>query len=194
MTWRDKRIEGHQVMQLRSLLFACAAISFTAIAHTGAQAQESCLNEYKAEVADMPNVSADLAATADQIKHVQQAGLDANRYIVDYGNSYVLLTVKFHDLAEKTASAHRAAGNCTRTVTPYRKMADVKMIYDHYGLNGLLPPEMERTDYLTVVRSGDTQQNGMFMPQAGTGVHDMAISGETTRMIRKPYCVFGACS
>jgi hypothetical protein len=181
-------------MTPRSLLFAFAALGFAAVAGNPALAQDTCLKEYQAEVADMPNVSADLASTADQIKHVQQAGLDANRYIVDYDNTYVLLTVKFHDLAEKTAAAHQAAGNCARTIAPYRKMADVKMIYDHYGLNGLLPPDMERTDYLTVVRSGQARQDGMFMPQAGAGMHDMAISGETMRMIRKPYCIFGACS
>jgi hypothetical protein len=165
-----------------------------------ARAQESCMQAHEAASANMASFDPLLAETVSEVKHVKDAGLDPNRYIVDYENVYVLLTVKLHALVEKAVSEEvsqsATSGACKPEVLPYRKMADVAMTYQHYGLGDLLPPEMARTNYLEVVKSGNVPTGSQaFMPQTSSeNMQNMAIGGETAKMIKKPYCVFGACS
>jgi hypothetical protein len=71
-------------------------------------------------------------------------------------------------------------------------MADVEMIYQHYGLEKLVPAEITRTDYVQVVRNG-TVSGGAMPQEKPEAMQAMAIGGETAMMIEKPYCVFGIC-
>ena len=163
-----------------------------------AHAQPACAKDFEAAKGGMSQFDPQLAATASQIKRIQHAGLDPNRYIDNYGDDYVLLTVKFHAEAEHAAAKTMAMGggesDCKSDMAPYRKMADVKMIYEHYGLGGLLPRPMQNSDYLRVVSSGE-EKDHVFMPtDKMPGMEAMAINHENVMMIKMPYCIFGACS
>ena len=148
----------------------------------------------------MPSFDPVLATTASDIKRTRQAGLDPNRYIVDYDGMLVQLTVKFHDLAEKTVSKSiQAAGGssaCGGELAPYLSMAELKALYRNYGLTALVPPEMATADYVEVLKRGQTPvATKAFMPAAQPmPMQQMAIGGMMAKMIKKPYCVFGACS
>jgi hypothetical protein len=180
-----------------------AAMLFASLAAGGAHAaaaQNSCVAHYQNARGSLESFNHELASTANEVRRLENAGLDPNRYIVDYDRFHVLLTVKFHALAEKIVSQTMAADDdasaCKQDVLPYLKMADVEMIYQHYGLDKLLPPEITRTDYVQVVRSGALPAGEAApMPQGpGEPMQAMAIGGETAMMIEKPYCVFGICS
>jgi hypothetical protein len=171
-----------------------------ATAAGAAHAENACLKGFESASTNMASFDPTLATTASEIKHVQQAGLDPNRYIDEYEGSYVLLTVKFHALAEKVASETETSSNgasaCKPNIMPYRQMADVKMIYQHYDLGTLLPPQMAATDYLQVVKSGRIPAGGSAMMPHGesASMHDMAIGGMTAMIMQKRYCYFGSCS
>jgi hypothetical protein len=180
-----------------------AAALFVALATGGAHtahAQASCAAHYQNARASLESFNHELATTASEVKRVENAGLDPNRYIVDYDRFHVLLTVKFHSLAEKVVSATMTADDdasaCKQDILPYLKMADVEMIYQHYGLDKLVPAEITRTDYVQVVKSGALPSgDAAAMPQdKPQPMQAMAIGGDTAMMIEKPYCVFGICS
>ncbi len=103
------------------------------------------MNEGKA-AAKTYQENANLTAAVGQVRQLQQAGLDPNRYIVEYNGGYTVLTVKLRDLVEQSAAALELPKSCSENMMPFRKMADVKMIYQHYNLTAMLPPIMASTD------------------------------------------------
>jgi len=180
-----------------ALLAVCAAM---AAVPGPAKANSACEKTYEAMQKTMAGFDPVLATTASDIKRTQQAGLDPNRYIVDYDGMLVQLTVKFHDMVEKVVSQSIATSGgsaaCRQDLTPYLRMAELKAIYQNYGLTALVPPEMASTDYLQVLRGGQVPAaNAAFMPAGNSmPMQQMAIGGMVAKMIKKPYCVFGACS
>ena len=186
-----------RLTKIQATIFALATFGY----HIPmANAQQSCAALYQSSSKDMTKFDPELATTASEVKHVQDGGLDPNRYIVEFEKQYVLLTAKFHAQAEEAAlQLDPPAGDtshCKPALMPYLKMAELKMIYEHYGLGALLPPEMASTDYLKVVQSGSIPNDSpAFMPTAKQdSMKDMAIGGEIAQMIQKPWCIFGSCS
>jgi Skp family chaperone for outer membrane proteins len=136
-------------MKRRFCAVASLSLALAAFAAVPAFAQKACMNEGKA-AAHSYKEDSDLTATVADVQRLKQAGLDPNQYLVEYNGGYVLLTMKLHDLAAKSAAALESS-KCSQKMMPFRKMADVKMIYQHYGLTSMLPPSMAKTDYYSVV-------------------------------------------
>jgi hypothetical protein len=180
-------------MQRRLCIVASMSFALAAFATLPAFGQESCMNEGKA-AANTYQDSPDLMATAAQVRQLQQAGLDPNHYLVEYNGGYTLLTIKLHDLAEKSAATIESSQSCAKNMMPFRKMADVKMIYGHYGLASMLPPSMAQTDYYSVVGGSPMPAGGMMPADTIFGVMQLPMPAEMMKIMRKPYCVFGACS
>ena len=175
------------------LLVAGGAMLYAASAGLPAFAQAPCMNEGKA-AAKIYRENANLTATVNEVRQLQQAGLDPNRYLVDYNGGYTVLTMKLHDLAEKSAAAIESRQSCTENMMPFRKMADVKMIYQHYNLAAMLPPNMKTTDYYGVVGGAPMPSGGMMPADTIFGVKPLPITPDMMKILRKPYCIFGACS
>jgi hypothetical protein len=180
-------------MKRASLLIACGSLAYVACAAPPALAQASCMNEGKA-AAKTYSENANLIGTVSQVRQLQQAGLDPNRYIVEYKGSYTVLTVKLLDLAEQSAATLEKPNSCSENMMPFRKMADVKMIYQHYNLAALLPPNMASTDYYRVAGGAPMPSGGMMPTETIFGVKALQMSPEMAKILRKPYCIFGACS
>jgi hypothetical protein len=180
-------------MKRAFLRIACCGCVYVASAAPPAFAQVPCMNEGKA-AAKTYQENANLTATVGQVRQLQQAGLDPNHYLVEYNGVYTVLTVKLHDLVEKSAAALESPKSCAENMMPFRKMADVKMIYQHYNLAALLPPNMASTDYYSVAGGAPMPSGGMMPAETIFGVKPLQMSPEMVKILRKPYCIFGACS
>lgn len=173
---------------------ACSAFTFAALSTLPAVAQEACMKQGHQAASTYQDNDPALAGAVRQAQRLQQAGLDPNHYIVEEDGKFTLLSVKLHDLAEKSAATLESSGTCSEKMMPFRKMADVKMIYEHYGLTAMLPPAMEKTNYLGVVGGAPMPEGGMMPAETIFGVMQLTLSPEMEKIMRKPYCVFGACS
>ncbi len=156
-------------------------------------AQVECMNEGKAAAKTYQD-SPELTATVNQVRQLQQAGLDPNHYLVESSGGYTLLSMKLHGLAETSAAALESSQSCSESMMRFRRVADVKMIYQHYGLTSILPPSMAKTDYYSVVGGAPMPKDGMMPADTVFGVKPLPVSAEMMKMLRMPYCVFGICS
>jgi hypothetical protein len=107
-------------------------------------AQEACANDYQKAV-DQISSKADpeINTTADEIKKLQVINFDPNRYIVDFEENMVPITVKFYALASRKLEALQkeqdTASKCVKSVMPIRIASDLVIIYETAGLSLLLP-------------------------------------------------------
>lgn len=168
--------------------------SAAAVTASSAAAQEACMQQGHQAAASYQDHDPDLTAAVRQAWELKKAGLDPNHYIVEDDGKYTVLSVKLHDLAERSAAKLETSDACNEKMMPFRKMADVKMIYDHFNLSAMLPPNMESTDYYAVVGGAKMPAGGMMPSDTIFGVPQLMMTHELEMIMRKPYCVFGACS
>lgn len=167
-----------------------AAFAFCAF---DAGAQEACLNDYQKKVSEIQAAQdPELTATAAEIKRLQDAGFDPEKYIVDFEGKLVPIVVKFYYLAERKSQAiegaNQVAENCAKEVAPYRAIADLLIIYETMGLSLLLPDEMTRIDFAEVLKNGKPfGGDDAVLPKAREVVLDnLGVGGDVRKVIEDP--------
>ncbi len=126
-----------------------------ALAVSGAQAADYCTNKYAASAsATQAKFDPQLTSVYAEIKRVQEAGLDPDKYLVEYRGELVTLVQKANNIAvsyrTEMSQASGEAEGCAAAIAPANLLVNgvikTYAIWATYGLALLLPDRMTNVD------------------------------------------------
>jgi hypothetical protein len=188
-----------RTLLITSVAAICAAGSLSA--HAGSY----CEDQYNDATGRAKGAFvARLDATAAQIKRVQDAGLDPNKYVEEFEGKLVPLTYKYSVIYDRLKSeVDKASGEltgCAKAVAPAQSIIDIATL----PLGIILPERMVHIDAGEILNGYPLGSSSAFIPKAREDILRMITghdndNGEVSKIIRDPIkCtigrLFGQCN
>ena len=150
-----------------------AAMMASAIIFTGtnpATAGMYCEDQYGEAISQVKATYApELERLQKEIKRIQDAGLDPNKYVVKFEGHHVSITYKYGVLFGRyqSGAAHAAgsAEGCMKTVAPAQLAADLGVILGTGGLSLILPDRMTSIDMGEILNGKPLGGDSAFIPK-----------------------------